>query len=527
MATVKLPCPSSTCTFETVELDPAQAERQVNLHVKIDHAAAIATASGGDGQKRPEKFPRPEISIDKSTEDWNEFLVTWEQYKEEYKLEGPGLIRQLYACCSEEMKTSLSRITSGQQFKKTEKELLLLMKQFAVRYQNPMVHVQEFLQQTQNQDEGVRQFLTRLRGVGARCNFSEKCLDCDKDISYADSIIRFKLIAGLADPEIKEDILSLEEKSLDDTVKAIEAKESGKHARQTIGTTAATGKVNVTKQKIVQLPDPITFESYQVHRVYCSNCGKVGHTSQKEDREKNCPAWNQICKACNRKGHFQNVCRMKKKQFVGKAKKVDEDVNADTASVIATPFVAEEAHMMNVDLCFGEIAALRYCMEKVSKEVQQINKVKIPHMLYEQLRWIVSRPQPPPDTRVSVRVDTQSYRDQNIRPPSAFKHRVADFVALADTGCQAVCIGPEHLSKLGLSKCDLMEVEMRLSAANGSGLNIIGALFVNISGESSLGEFFQTKQLCYVADGVDKMLLSRGACEKLGIINKVPCRWFC
>ena len=61
---------------------------------------------------------------------------------------------------------------------------------------------------------------------------------------------------------------------------------------------------------------------------------------------------------------------------------------------------------------------------------------------------------------------------------------------------------------------------MRLSAANGSGLNIIGALFVNISGESSLGEFFQTKQLCYVADGVDKMLLSRGACEKLGIINK-------
>ena len=35
-----------------------------------------------------------------------------------------------------------------------------------------------------------------------------------------------------------------------------------------------------------------------------------------------------------------------------------------------------------------------------------------------------------------------------------------------------------------------------------------------------MGEFFQTKQLCYVADGVDKMLLSRGACEKLGIINK-------
>ena len=74
---------------------------------------------------------------------------------------------------------------------------------------------QEFLHQYQQQEEGVRHFLTRLRGIAARCNFSEKCQDCNKDISYSDSIVRFKLIAGLHDPEIKEDILSLEEKSLD------------------------------------------------------------------------------------------------------------------------------------------------------------------------------------------------------------------------------------------------------------------------------------------------------------------------
>ena len=125
---------------------------------------------------------------------------------------------------------------------------------------------------------------------------------------------------------------------------------------------------------------------------------------------------------------------------------------------------------------------------------------------------------PPPNLRVSVRVDTQSYRDQSIHPPSAFKHRVADLLALADTGCQAVCIGPLQLSKLGLSKCDLMEVKMRLSGANGSGINILGALFVNISGESSLGKVYSTKQLCYVAGGVDKM--SREVCETLGIISK-------
>ena len=187
-----------------------------------------------------------------------------------------------------------------------------------------------------------------------------------------------------------------------------------------------------------------------------------------------------------------------------KAEKIDDDIIQD-----------DSVMLNNIEMSFGEIAALRYCVGKISREMQKINKVKIPHMLYDQLQWIISRPKSPPNLRVSVRVDTQSYRDQSIRPPSAFKHRVADMLALADTGCQATCIGPLQLSKLGLSRCDLMEVEMRLSGANGSGLNILGAIFVDISGESSLGKVFHTKQLCYVAEGVDKMILSREACEKL------------
>ena len=80
-----------------------------------------------------------------SAEDWAEFEVTWEQYKEEYSLAGPALIRQLYACCADELKQGLSRLTGGGQFGLTETNLLKMIKQLAVRYQNPAVHVQEFL----------------------------------------------------------------------------------------------------------------------------------------------------------------------------------------------------------------------------------------------------------------------------------------------------------------------------------------------------------------------------------------------
>ena len=71
--------------------------------------------------------------------------------------------------CSEELRHSLSRTTGGTHFAKTEPQLLALIKQLAVRYQNPAVHVQEFLGLVQHQDEGVRHFVTRLRGVAARC----------------------------------------------------------------------------------------------------------------------------------------------------------------------------------------------------------------------------------------------------------------------------------------------------------------------------------------------------------------------
>ena len=40
-------------------------------------------------------------------------------------------------------------------------------------------------------------------------------------------------------------------------------------------------------------------------------------------------------------------------------------------------------------LSFGEVAALLYSARKVTREMQSINKVKIPHMLKENMKWIV------------------------------------------------------------------------------------------------------------------------------------------
>ena len=120
------------------------------------------------------------------------------QYKDEYYLTGKASTRQLYACCSQELATSLSRTTRGTHFDLTESQLIKNIKNLAVQYQNPAVHVQEFRGLSQQPDEGVRHFLARLRGVKSRCNFEVKCgQGCDSMVSYCDAVIRFKLIAAV------------------------------------------------------------------------------------------------------------------------------------------------------------------------------------------------------------------------------------------------------------------------------------------------------------------------------------------
>ena len=73
-------------------------------------------------------------------------------------------------------------------------------------------------------------------------------------------MVRFKLIQGLTDPEIKEHILSEEDKSLDETVKAIEAKESGKIARKTIGVPTSPAKINLMVREDSDPQDDLEIE---------------------------------------------------------------------------------------------------------------------------------------------------------------------------------------------------------------------------------------------------------------------------
>ena len=69
MAPVELPCTvGGTCDFKTIKLEFDQAKALLDSHLQYAHQAA-----GGGSSDR--KFPRPELKLDSSQEEWSEFSV--------------------------------------------------------------------------------------------------------------------------------------------------------------------------------------------------------------------------------------------------------------------------------------------------------------------------------------------------------------------------------------------------------------------------------------------------------------------
>jgi len=93
----------------------------------------------------------------------------------------------------------------------------------------------------------------------------------------------------------------------------------------------------------------------------------------------------------------------------------------------------------------------------------------------------------------------------------------------ADTGCQSCLMGIKLLRQLGLQESDLIPVSMKMHAANSiNNIAILGAIILQLSGNTKKGSNLSTKQIVYVTDESDKFFLSRQVWMALGMISSFP-----
>ena len=508
MAPVKCPAPNCAETFQET-LDSTVLLRLLDLHAQTAHPPTVAPQA--TPPTKAEKVRRPSITQSGNSEDWSYFLARWQEYKQATRLQDNEVLFQLMECCEETLRKDLTR-SYGSLTDRTEAEALNCIRSLAVKPENILVARMKLLNLRQDRDEAVRSYAARLRGQAGICRFIKtKTCTCEREISieYSDDIIRDTLIRGLEDDEIRLDVLGQckQDDTLDDTLLYIEAKESGKRSAGLLnGHTVTTANATSSyKRASKQLNRPTNSENHS--SLICSHCGQRGHGNGTNTRERSskCPAYNHVCKKCEKRHHYEQVCRNTARQQHRKQDATQDAVFQDGGFFNDAVFESES-------LCATENKELKVAC----------NTIVLDHHIFNEMTeaWQKSRSSPQPCIPISFTLHPSDIRNLGFTPAVKNETCEVTYNALADTGCQSCLGGIELLAKMGLSKQNLLPVTMHMTAANNKGINIIGALPLCLSGKSPSGSTLSTRQIVYFTDSTHRFFLSKLACINLGIISK-------
>ena len=190
----------------------------------------------------------------------------------------------------------------------------------------------------------IRSYVARFKGAAMVRKLTMNC-SCmpSTSVSFADKEILHCLVKGLVDEDIRKKVLGVvEEMDLENTVKYVEAKESGKKA----GDYLDSGEADVNKvtgYKQVQKEEQLagrTKPDVLVDEARCKYCGKKGHGAAPvySKKKEECPAFDKKCNTCGMVGHFSRTKSCKKSSV--KVEKVVVQHVKDTKSQVGVKAVA-------------------------------------------------------------------------------------------------------------------------------------------------------------------------------------------
>ena len=320
--TCSLECTSRDCTlgdngtrYKTPELESGLAMQMLVMHREDNHQQPrpVQSMETAGKKNKAEKVSRPTIKMGSSEDDFILFKCLFESYKRSCQLTDIVDIRdQLLACCETDLRRDLHRYLGTGVDTKSEGELLAEIKKIAVITRSNLVNVVSLMSAAQEHGESCRSYLARIRGLANVCKLSVTCTaaDCSEQVSYTDTFVKYALIKGLVDNEVREELLSQSpELNLDQSLAFIEAKEQGKRSHKALEGNVASNEVNrVTAYQ--QNKKEEVLADHDVKPKLCKFCGRTGHgeSPSLSVREKKCPAWNKECKNCHAMGHFKSRC---------------------------------------------------------------------------------------------------------------------------------------------------------------------------------------------------------------------------
>ena len=515
-----LKCPFTGCEYLTEEVTEPTALALLTIHSGSVHQSTPSTGAQQSGSTvRVEQVKRPTIRSGGSSEDWTYFKTRWSEYTVATKVSGQDRIIQLLECCEEELRKDLTRNAGCSLSTKEEDYVLNAIKQMAVKEENVMISRMELFNMHQDHNESIRSFGARIRGRADTCKYIINCtaVGCTQEVSYKDHILRDILIRGVADQDIRLDILQSKEQDLglEEVFKLIEAMESGK--RSALKLDPSTGVNSSRNSQYKKNKQGTSIKGNNKTNNICSYCNQSGHGvyAPSQIRQKECPAFGKTCSACGKQNHLATACR-KKSQM--NAPLVDGDSNTESsAGEVFEALCSLNTQLPSAPLPLAPPASLDVLVHKDDNR----SHIALSHHMYNQLNdmWVKASSKPQPFIKLTATLTKEDYEALGFKLNSPSPPKSINVSAMADTGCQSCLASSALIQRLGLSTSDLIRVSMKMHAANNDAIEIIGAVILRFSGESIDGAILESRQVVYVTKDSNKLFLSREACIDLGIIS--------
>ena len=199
------------------------------------HVQSTVNNSRQAHSKAPQ-IARPELKQDVSAEEWYSFKEEWKRFKRIINIPQGELADQLFQCCDRPLGRLLLKenpdvIDAG------EDVLMEAMKKMAVLQVATSVRRTKLLVTKQEHGQLFREFYANVRAAASTCEFVIKCPHqccvARGNIDYTSSVVKDIIVAGIADAEIRKDVLGhpdLDTKSDKDIVRLVEEKEIARNA---------------------------------------------------------------------------------------------------------------------------------------------------------------------------------------------------------------------------------------------------------------------------------------------------------
>ena len=250
--------------YATGDVDPAVAAALLMVHNNV-YIAAVPTT-----QKKVPKINQPVISGGSSEENWNVFHARWQLFKQGTALAPAEITQQLFGCCDEFLGNDILQGSNIDIATTNGVALLALIKKLAVIPVAVSVCRADLLSMKQCDGENAHSFYARIKGKAATCAYNIQCTShtCTQTVNFTDVIVKDMMISGIADNEVKKEVLGwheLDDRATEETVTFFESTEMARNALNK-HSTSTTGAISSYKRN-----QPAN-ESQSVPKTRCREC---------------------------------------------------------------------------------------------------------------------------------------------------------------------------------------------------------------------------------------------------------------